>query len=188
VIAMQYGFVLPADYDMAIIDERIRTKGPMLDGFPLLHFKAYLSARKNDAGFTSIENLYAPFYLWDAPGGLDGFLSGPGFATLTRDFGWPMVRTWMVWHAEIGSGLRNARYASRRITPITAYSDLAAQRDIACADARSTVQYGALATVVGFDPTGWTQVQFCLWLTPPAPPEADTQVYAVGHVSLPAVG
>ena len=32
-IAMQYSFVLPADYDMAIIDRRIREKGPLLDGF-----------------------------------------------------------------------------------------------------------------------------------------------------------
>jgi hypothetical protein len=33
-IAMQYSFVLLADYDMAIIDRRIRDKGPLLDGFP----------------------------------------------------------------------------------------------------------------------------------------------------------
>ena len=31
-IAMQYRVVLPADYDMSIIDKRIREKGSMLDG------------------------------------------------------------------------------------------------------------------------------------------------------------
>ncbi|MGO6908064.1 DUF4865 family protein, partial [Rhizobium ruizarguesonis] len=45
-ITMQYSFTLPADYDMSIIDRRIRDKGPLLDGFPNLGFKAYLSARK----------------------------------------------------------------------------------------------------------------------------------------------
>lgn len=184
-IAMQYGFTLPADYDMTIIDERVRTKGPLLDGFPHLRFKAYLSARKNDAGFTSVENLYAPFYLWDAPEGIDGFLSGPGFATLSRDFGWPPVRTWIVWHAEIGLEIKSARYASRRITTISAYSDLAAQRETASANVHSAVQNGALASVVGFDPSGWTQVKFDLWRNPPAQPQPDTQIYAVGHVSLP---
>ena len=48
-IAMQYSLTLPADYDMAIIDRRIRDKGALLDGFPRLRFKAYLSARKQDA-------------------------------------------------------------------------------------------------------------------------------------------
>ncbi|RZM37307.1 MAG: DUF4865 family protein [Sphingomonas sp.] len=60
------------------------------------------------------------------------------------------------------------------------------QCEIACADAWSNVQDGALATVVGFDPTGWTQVRFCLWSAPPASPQRDTQIYAAGHVSLPA--
>ena len=44
-IAMQYGFTLPGDYDMSIIDRRIRDKGPLLDGFPNLGFKAYLFTR-----------------------------------------------------------------------------------------------------------------------------------------------
>ena len=47
-IAMQYGFTLPADYDMTIIDRRMRDKGPLLDGFPDLRFKAYLAARRRD--------------------------------------------------------------------------------------------------------------------------------------------
>lgn len=181
-IAMQYGFTLPADYDMAIIDRRIRDKGPLLDGFPHLAFKAYLSARKGDDGFQSAENLYAPFYLWDEPEGIDGFLSSPGFAALTRDFGWPSVQTWLVWHADLGPDLRTARYASREITAIAPYADLAQQRDAALAEA--CARTGALATVTGFDPTAWKQLRFSLWPTLPAP-KAGTQIYAVGHVALP---
>jgi hypothetical protein len=185
-IAMQYGFVLPADYDMSVIDRRIRDKGPLLDGFPRLRFKAYLSARKKDADFASAENLYAPFYLWDEPQGVDDFLSGPGFAALTRDFGWPVVRTWMVWSAELGPDLGDARFASREIAPIAPYCDLAALRDSAMADARSAMERGALAAVTGFDPGGWTTVRLHLWRTPPQAEGDGFQLYAVGHMSLPS--
>lgn len=180
-IAMQYGFTLPADYDMAIIDRRIRDKGLLLDGFPRLRFKAYLAARKVDNGFRSNENLYAPFYLWDEPEGIDTFLSSPGFAALTRDFGWPCVQTWLVWSAELGPNLRQARYASREIEAIKPYSNLADISDAAIAEAHSRT--GALATVVGFDPAGWKQVRFSLWATLPTTYEA--QLYTVGHVALP---
>ena len=72
-IAMQYSFVLPADYDMGIVDRRIAEKGPSLDNFPNLKFKAYLTARRADAG-RSRENLYAPFYVWDHADGLNDFV------------------------------------------------------------------------------------------------------------------
>lgn len=181
-IAMQYGFTLPADYDMSIIDRRVRDKGPLLDGFPRLRFKSYLAARKQDDGFTSAENLYAPFYLWDEPEGIDSFLSSPGFAALTRDFGWPSVQTWFVWHAELADDLKPARYASREITPIAPYANLAETRDAAITEARSRT--GALATLVGFDPTGWKQVRFSLWAELPALAQ-EAQLYTVGHVALP---
>lgn len=98
-IAMQYSFTLPADYDMSIVDRRIRDKGPLLDGFPNLGFKAYLSARKGEFG--SHDNVYAPFYLWQRPEGATDFLCGPGFEALTGAFGWPQVMTWIVSQAEI---------------------------------------------------------------------------------------
>jgi hypothetical protein len=184
-IAMQYSFVLPADYDMSIIERRIRDKGPMLDRFPLLRFKAYLSARKNGGDVASAENLYAPFYLWDHPDGLSNFLTGPGFVTLTRDFGWPSVRTWMVWHAELAENLSEARFASREVETIAPYSDLSARRSAATAEARAAIKGDALACVVAFSPTDWTFIRFRLWRDMPKAHAEYTQLYAVGHVSLP---
>ncbi|KEP71701.1 hypothetical protein DL1_01465 [Thioclava dalianensis] len=183
-IAMQYSFTLPADYDMAIIDRRIRDKGPMLDGFPRLRFKAYLSAKKEDADLTSAENLYAPFYLWDEPEGIDSFLSGAGFETLTRDFGWPSVQTWLIWQTKLGPDLSAARYAIRTIETIAPYANLAELRERADAKAQSAMQAGALAAIVGFDPTAWRQLLFSLW--PKVPVAAEVaQIYTVGHVSQP---
>ena len=39
-LAMQYGFVLPADYDMGIGRRRIAEKSHLLDQFPRRRFKA----------------------------------------------------------------------------------------------------------------------------------------------------
>jgi hypothetical protein len=181
-LAMQYSFTLPAVYDMGIIERRIRDKGPVLDGFPQLRFKAYLSAKMQDG---STENLYAPFYLWDHPDGLSNFLTSPGFATLTRDFGWPRVATWIVWHAELAQDLAAARFASREIEAIAPYADLKAQRQAATDEARISFHDDGLAHVVAFNPTEWTFLRFRLWRKRPEVIAGNAQLYAVGHVSLP---
>jgi len=183
-IAMQYSIVLPADYDMAIIDRRIHDKGPALDGFPHLRFKAYLTARKQSGSSADSENLYAPFYLWDQPEGMNDFLCGPGFATMSGDFGWPIVRTWSVWHAELGEDLRRAKFATRTETSIRPHVNLSMLRQEAVAEARRAVDQGALAAVAAFDPAGWTMVQFRLWQDFPKLDDG-AQSYSVGYVALP---
>ncbi len=80
-IAMQYSFTLPADYDMSVIDRRIADKGPLLDGFPGLKFKAYLVARRGEHG---LENLYAPFYVWSEDEGLGNFFAAQASRGLRR--------------------------------------------------------------------------------------------------------
>lgn len=185
-IAMQYSFVLPADYDMAIIDKRIRDKGQLFDGFPHLRLKAFLSARRQGGDFPSTANLYAPFYLWDEPEGINDFLSGPGFAAVTQAFGWPAVTIWPVWHAEFtGAALGEATYATRSIAAIAPYSDLGQRRASATAAAEADVKNGALASVAAFEPARWTLVRFQLWRSLPEKLSSDAQAYAVGHVSLP---
>jgi len=182
-MAMQYSFTLPADYDTSIIDRRIRDKGPMLDGFPGLRFKAYLSARKGEFG--SRENLYAPFYLWQQPQGASDFLTGPGFEGLTQSFGWPRVKTWIAWHAETAPAVADAKFAAEEIIPIAPYSPLAEIRD----EEARRVQHEAgqadvLAAVSAFDPTNWTLVRFSLRRSAPLI-TGSGQIYRVGHMSLP---
>lgn len=45
-LATQYKIILPSDYDMNIIKERVRKNGPKTDGFPGLKFKLYLITEK----------------------------------------------------------------------------------------------------------------------------------------------
>jgi hypothetical protein len=185
-IAMQYSFTLPADYDMATIDRRIRDKGPLLDNLPGLRFKAYLSSRKGDSTTGADENRYAPFYVWSQDEALSDFVCGPAFAGLTGAFGWPQIRTWMVWKAELTQTIRKARFATRQIIAITAHAPLADLRREDSIAAQSDVsEAGALASVAGFEPTNWTRVRFQLWRDLPVRLPADAQVYDVGHVSAP---
>lgn len=176
-IAMQYSFVLPADYDMAIIRERIATKGPLLDDLPGLVFKAYLHAEQP-------EHTYAPFYLWRDEEAMHGFLNGPGFAAVSQAFGWPSVQTWTPWHASVSANVRQARYATRSVRTIAPYSALATLREQQEEDAHSALDGGALAVVIGFEPVNWSLVRLCLWREPPAISDGE-RLYHVGHMSAP---
>jgi hypothetical protein len=188
-IAMQYNFVLPADYDMGIVDRRIVEKGPLLDNFPNLRFKAYLTARRNGDGTRSEDNLYAPFYLWNRPDGLNDFVCGEGFAAVTQSFGWPQVKTWIVWRAHLSAHVAEAAFATREILSIAPHAALGELRKRESADAVDDIERGgALASVAAFEPTTWTRVRFRLWGERPAAIGAGIQTYRVGHLSLPAAG
>jgi hypothetical protein len=183
-IAMQYSFTLPADYDMAIVRRRIVEKGPMLDRFPNLLFKAYLTADKRPRG----DNLYAPFYVWQNSTGLNDFVCGDGFAGVSQAFGWPSVRVWSVWHAQLARDVAQARFATRETLAIPPHAALAEVRRRESADAIAQVERGALAAVAGFEPTTWTYVRFALWRAPQEiAPRDGLQAYEVGHMSTPGV-
>lgn len=184
-IAMQYSFTLPADYDMSIIDRRIAEKGHLMDGFPGLVFKAYLSNRKTSALPPDCENRYAPFYLWQSCEGMNAFLGGAGFVGLSQSFGWPSVKTWSVWHAAISPAVTGARFATRAEIPIAPYTALDELRATERRRAGECMaEHAALAVVVGFEPTTWHLVRFQLWGEHPAR-ELDPGecIYTVGHLS-----
>ena len=183
-IAMQYSFTLPADYDMTIIDRRIAEKGPMLDGFAHLKFKAYLSARKSDSATGSQENLYAPFYVWNDPQGISNFLCGPGFTGLTQSFGRPSAKTWIVWNCDLAADFKNARFASRMTSAIAPGTNLESLRTT-IRKSTPPVQNNLAGIVTGFDPTCWTRVDFRLWFDLPAPETiGSATIYSIGHMSL----
>ena len=181
-LTMQYTRVLPAAFDMGAIRGRIATKGPLLDAFDGLVFKAYLYACQGEHG---PENLYAPFYLWADTAAMNRFLLGPGFAALARDFGWPGVNTGSLLHAELTPRLREARFATREVVALPPHAALAARAEAEHAAARgAVVNDGALAAVAAYEPAGWTLTRFRLWRTLPAD-TGQAQCYAVGHVSAP---
>ncbi len=182
-LCMQYSFVLPAGYDMALIRNRIESKGHLLNGFNGLKFKAYLYACQ-DENQSASENLYAPFYLWENSEGMNEFLCSAGFARLCRDFGVPSVKTWVPWFSGLQDAIREAKYASREIVPIPAYRDLAELKAQEITRASRLISdQGALASLVAFEPTGWSLVRFSLWHDRPLPAEYPAQIYNVGYIA-----
>ena len=185
-IAMQYSFTLPADYDMAIIRRRIAEKGHVLDDFPGLAFKAYLHAERDEAAAGSSENLYAPFYLWHDTDGMNAFLGGAGFAAVTQSFGWPSVRTWLVWQSALAADLSGATHASREVIALSPHIDLDGCRRAEALIASTATAGGALAVVSAFEPTTWTLLRFRLWAGEQVESAREgRQLYRVGHVSQP---
>ncbi|WP_239536139.1 DUF4865 family protein [Dyella kyungheensis] len=178
---MQYSFTLPADYDMAIVRQRIADKGHLLDHFDGLLLKTYLHAERGEA---SEENLYAPFYVWRDSAAMQRFLGSTGFANLVKAFGWPSIRVWPVWDAYLTPEARHARFATREIQGIAPYTALDVLRDEQRTLLQRDIERGAVAAVSAFEPTTWTRVSFRLWDdTLPAHPAG--QRYQVGHVSQP---
>lgn len=174
--AMQYAITLPARFDMAAIQRRIADKAHVLDGLPGLGFKAWLYALRGDHG---PDNRYAPFYLWRDAAAMTAFLVGPGFATLSDDFGRPPVRTWIPLHVALAPSVQNARFATLATTFVPATTALAtasqAHRD-------DDLAAGALAAVDALDTRDWTLTRFRLWTARPA--TTEHALYAVGHVSV----
>lgn len=187
-IAMQYSFSLPADYDMSIIEHRVKDKGPMLDHHTPLIFKAYLIARKGDSVTRSKENIYAPFYLWHDNSGMRDFISGAAFRGLVDSFGWPAVFTWP---AVIASAQANSivesKVATREIHHIAPFTSLESLKTVETELANMAVaEHGALLALSAFEPTNWTLVRFRLWREPAQEMIADQQTYDVLHISNPA--
>lgn len=178
-IAMQYRFRLPADYDMGIITSRIRDNGPLLDGFSGLLLKAYCYADA-DGQPSCTEPLYAPFYLWQDSDSMAAFLTSSGFRRLTQDFGWPQIDTWLVLDYQPAPELPLSAFARRIITPIAPYSDLAQYSHVSGAVTEQSSQ------ILAWDVQGWRHLTFQLG---PQPFSADSAAerYQVGHLSLPAI-
>jgi len=184
-LAMQYSFTLPADYDMSVIRERISTKGALMDGFPLLLFKAFLYANRDQGRHYAQENLYAPFYLWESTEGMNSFLASSGFAALVASFGWPSIATWSVWESRLQPGLDGALCATREIVQIQPYAALAELQKAEIERVRADVdKCGALGAVVGFEPGTWMLVRFRIWSEYREEfDRAGVQAYIVGHLS-----
>lgn len=187
-IAMQYSFTLPADYDMSIIERRVTDKGHALDNHAPLSLKAYLVATKDDPITRSHENLYAPFYLWHDCEGMRDFIACAGFVGLVNAFGWPSVRSWpAVISLQQGGEISLAKFATREIRQIAPFTDLEELMRVESQSCLTALQEEqAELAVSAFEPTTWTMVRFRLWqdsrtlsLSP------GIQAYNVLHVSRP---
>jgi hypothetical protein len=88
-IATQYKIILPSDYDMNIIKDRVKNNGYKTDGFEDLKFKLYLITEKGTN--KNVQNSYCPLYLWKGSNGLNKFLFNGFYDNIITSFGWQKV-------------------------------------------------------------------------------------------------
>lgn len=181
--AMQYELTLPADYDMAVIRDRVARIGHLLDDWDGLGVKTYLMRERGVHG--SPVNQYAPFYLWNTVEGMNAFLWGGAFQGLGDDFGRPSVRQWTgLAYEEGGAAGRPARSAVRRREPVPEGVELAEVMAQAVREtARPAGEGGVVFAAAAVDTARWELVHFSLWAD--EAPEEDGEVFEVLHVSAP---
>ncbi|WP_158865870.1 DUF4865 family protein [Leifsonia sp. AG29] len=186
-IAAQYEILLPADYDMEVIRRRVRERGAALDARAGLGLKAYLV---RDIAEGSAVNAYAPFYLWRDPAATAAFhWGGQGFSGIVRDFGRPVVRTWIgggfargrAFSAQPSHALLRTRALPPDVDPVEAAEFLSS---VAVASPGGNVHSHAW----GIDPTSWQSVEFTLLTAHPGQTtDAETVVYTVLRLSSPEI-
>lgn len=88
-IAMQYKIILPSNYDMNIIKDRVRNNGYKTDGFEDLKFKLYIITEKGE--HNNLQNSYCPLYIWKDSNGLNKFLFDGFYDNIITSFGWQKV-------------------------------------------------------------------------------------------------
>ncbi|GFE18439.1 DUF4865 domain-containing protein [Streptomyces glebosus] len=184
--AMQYAITLPADYDMQIIRDRVRTRGHLLDDFAGLGLKAY-GIRERGVDDAPV-NQYAPFYLWADPEAMNRFLLGDGFRGVVRDFGRPAVQHWQgLFHRPGPAAGALPRAFTRRTVTLAEDADPATviHRAIAGHEELATTE-GVHTTALALDPRRWELVHFTLWADN-APRSAGDR-YQVLHLSAPGTG
>jgi hypothetical protein len=176
---MHYEITLPADYDMGIIRERVKTNAPGLDFFGGLGLKAYLIRERGVDGSTV--NQYAPFYLWNSAAGMNRFLWEGGFGRIVESFGRPVVQHWL--------GLAFRRGPAFGAEPVTATKQLATvppedpAAAVQLAVDRLQVEPGVHSTALAVDPRTWEFVRFTLWSAGAGPD--GTARYQVLYLNTP---
>lgn len=88
-IATQYKIILPSNYDMNIIKDRVKNNGNKTDGFEDLKVKLYLITEKGENN--NLQNSYCPLYIWKDSKGLNKFLFDGFYDNIITSFGWQKV-------------------------------------------------------------------------------------------------
>jgi hypothetical protein len=183
--AMEYGFTLPADFDMPALAAKVQAAVHLTDTLPGLGWKAYMFRHRGSDG--SPVNRYASFYLWNDVCAMNRLLWGGGpFHRIVAYFGRPGVEHWVGAAFERGPAIGTApRSATRSTTALPQDIDpapaIARAADDLATMARSK---GVHSVLLAVDPRAWELLRFTLW-SDAAPADASGDRYQVFHFSQP---
>ncbi|MFX3623136.1 MAG: DUF4865 family protein [Ectobacillus sp.] len=108
-IGMQYQIILPKDYNMGIIRDRVRNNGYKTDGFQGLYFKAYFITEAEKNG--NMYNSYAPLYVWKDTSGMNEFIFGGFYDNILASFGWQHIHIGVLFSIHLDNDFHKSRYA-----------------------------------------------------------------------------
>ncbi|WP_315111379.1 DUF4865 family protein [Clostridium intestinale] len=117
-IATQYKIILPSNYDMNIIKDRVKNNGHKTDGFEDLKIKLYLITEKGENN--NLQNSYCPLYIWKDSKGLNKFLFDGFYDNIITSFGWQKVNVGIPLIDTTTQDFKNIKYifeVTKEITP-----------------------------------------------------------------------
>jgi Domain of unknown function (DUF4865) len=181
-IIAYYVHRLPADYDIGIIRERAKRRGPVWDAFPGLHFKGFLLRERGRLG--AIASEYSSLYLWQHDQAFRDAMVEGRYKTVTDSFGRAAIETRVALDARKGRG-REARFAYKEQRDIPLDADLTAALAAEIARNREIAgQADVVAAAVGLDPGSWTFTRIVVSEREPAGRDGGT-AYEVLHLARP---
>jgi hypothetical protein len=183
-LALQYAHRLPADYDMALIRERVRQRGPLWDATPGLAFKAFAARFRGSHGAAG--NVYASFYLWRDSGAAADLVASDRFKAVIDGFGRPPVETWLPLDARAGAtGAALALY--RDDIPLDEGADLQALREVETRLNRAAAtQSDIVVAVSALDVANWRLVRLTL-SSGPVDAARPGLAYEILHLARPGL-
>ncbi len=167
-LAMQYAFGLPNDYDMTHVRRRVAQRGPVFDTLPGLIQKSFLcNDRQGTGGWASAINQYAVFYVWENAEVAQAFLASELFQAVCEAFGRPQVRLMTVLRFERKETSRPPGFAIHQTTALAdtrpAVEGVEQEQAHGCGLLASP---GLFSLVSALDPERWELVRFTLWHSP----------------------
>ncbi|MDW4525389.1 DUF4865 family protein [Rossellomorea marisflavi] len=179
-IGMQYKVILPKDYDMGIIRNRVQENGTKTDGFNGLNFKAYLITEAGENG--QLYNSYAPFYIWNNHEGMNTFLFDGYYDNILDSFGSQHIQIGVPLILDLEPNFSRSQYVVEYAGRIAETSSLADHTFLEVANVEG---YGeCLGDVVVYNPDKWSYSHFRFYEEKPDVEDSEhLTVYEILHIS-----
>lgn len=188
-LAMQYSFDFPDEFDMSTIRRRVEDKGVVFDDYPGLVQKAFMiNEGQAEILGDRVGNEYSTFYLWEDDSAARAFLESDAFAAVTEAFGRPRVRLWQALSLKRTGGLQ-PRLAVQETIPIQPGERLVDIRRLEEQTGNGWLnRRGFHSQIVGLDSHRWELVRFSLWAdlrSAALPLSGEARTFEVLHLSAP---
>lgn len=175
--AMQYKVILPDDYDMSLIRNRVKENGAKTDNFSGLLFKAYLISEKAQG---AVSNSYSPLYVWKNSKGMNRFIFEGFYDNIIRDFGWQSIQIGIPLTVELGNIFADASYLLEHNVAIPEQLSL---KDIPSqlSEKSELLLQNNVGKLIVYNPDKWQASSFTFYTEKPK--QNHPALYEILHVS-----